>query len=252
MADQVDLNAPVAAAQAQKGQLNTLFSGQQNDVNNFSSGLSNFVNNFPSPDALATRIGGELGLPALRQNAQTLNTTFANLPSTYRDATRGYDVNANQLSRLTGEKAYEMAPAMTTANNALATGENQLSQRMGYAQQGFQNQLIPYQSQQQLLSDRLARETTGYTTQMSNELNALISKMQSGVTMNQGDLERANQLAIAEKGYANQLAVTKQQQAYIPIPGYGVYATQANNGNGALLGGLNGVPGNSGLITYNP
>ena len=225
----VDLNAGVAAAQAQKGQLDTLFKGQQADTNAFSGSLNNFVNSQPTQEALAARIGGELNLPTLRQNANTLNTEFANLPFTYRDATRGYDVNNNQLSRLIGQKSTDMAPAMTTANNALGVAETQLGTRMGYAQQDFSNRLIPYQSQQQLLTDRLARETTGYTHQMDNDLTALIDKIKNGVALTIDEQDNANKLATAEKQFQGmiQSATIANNKPFALANGSGVYTPGA-------------------------
>ncbi len=77
-----------------------------------------------------------------------------------------------------------------------------------------------------------------FTTENEQELNGLIAKINAGVTLSEGEATRANALAVAEKGYQNALDVAKQNQKYIPIPGYGVYDTTGNNGSGALLGGL--------------
>lgn len=209
MADTVDLNAPVTAAQAQKGQLDTLYANQDAQTNAYLKSYSDLINSQGTSQALADKIGSELNLPTLRSNANMLNTTMSNLPSTYSAATRGYDVNSNQLSRIITQKSSELAPAQTTANNALSTAENNLSTRLGYAQSDWARQLEPLKEQGTLLSEKLARESTGYTTQMSNELNALISKMNAGVTLSEGEKNRANELAIAEKGYQNALDIAK-------------------------------------------
>ena len=73
--------------------------------------------------------------------------------------------------------------------------------------------LLPYQSEQTMLNDRLARETSMFTTENSNELNGLIAKIQSGVTLSEGEANRANSLAIAEEGYQNALDVQNSKNS---------------------------------------
>jgi hypothetical protein len=208
MAD-VDLNAPVTAAQAQKGQLDTLYANQDAQTNSYLKSYSDLINSQGTSQALANKIGNELNLPTLRSNANMLNTQMANLPSTYGAATRGFDVSQNALSRIIAQKSSELAPAQTTANNALSTAENNLSTRLGYAQSDWARQLQPLQEQGTLLSEKLTREATGYTTQMESELNAIIAKMNAGVTISEAEKNRANQLSIAEKSYQNALEVAK-------------------------------------------
>lgn len=210
--DTPDLNAPVQAAQAQKGQLDSLYGAQRGETGDYLSRLSGFVNNRPTSQALSERIGGELGLPQLRGNSQALNQTLFNLPQTYSKATSGFNVNQNQLDRAVGTKQAQLAPAAALASQNTLNAENQLTQRMGYEQQDFQNNLIPYQSEQGLLSDRLSRESTGYSNQMQNELTAIISKMNGGITLSEGEKNRANQLAVAEQNFQHSMELQKQSQ----------------------------------------
>ncbi len=197
----------------------------QNDINTFNNAFSSFIND-PKNNLTntASNFSNQLGLPTLRANANTLNTEFANIPATYRDASRGFDVNNNQLSRIVGQKAYEMSPAMTTANNALASGESVLNQNMQWAGQDVSNRALPYQSQQALLSDRLARESTMFSQANQQELDGLIAKINAGVTLSNAEAERANQLSIAEKGYENAKQVAGVQNTYFPVaPGGTLY-----------------------------
>jgi hypothetical protein len=212
MVDTPDLNAPVAAAQAQKGQLSDLYSGQRTETGDYLNRLSGFVNSRPTSQALSERIGGEIGLPQLRSNSQALNNTLFNLPQTYSKATQGFNVTQNALDRAVGTKQAQLAPAAALASQNTLNAENQLSQRMGYEQQDFQNQLLPYQSEQGLLSDRLARESTGYSNQMQNELSAIIAKMNGGITLSEGEKNRANQLAVAEQNFQHSMELQKQSQ----------------------------------------
>jgi len=84
---EVDLNAPVAAAQAQKNELAGIFGDQRGETADYLSRFGSFLASQPTTSAMAERIGGELGLPTLRANSQSLQNTLFNLPSVYSKAT---------------------------------------------------------------------------------------------------------------------------------------------------------------------
>ena len=65
--------------------------------------------------------------------------------------------------------------------------------------------MLPFERGFDLLQQRQAREFTGYTTNNQLELDRLLANMSAGVTLTEGEKTRANQLAIAEAGYRNQL-----------------------------------------------
>lgn len=155
------------------------------------------------------RLGIELGIPNLQQSSNTLNTTLANIPATYSSATRGFDVNANQLSRTIGQKTAELQPVVTSTNNALTSAVENAGRGMQYGIAQQQKELLPFQTEASMLSDRWAREQTGFTTDHQAELSALISKMQSGVQLSEGEANRANALAVAEKQYETQLKIAQ-------------------------------------------
>ena len=224
----VNLNAGVEAAQRLRNLTPGFLGGQQAQSQDYLGRLGGYVSGQPTSSAMAERIGGELGLPTLRSNVQGLENTLFNLPSTYGSATRGFDVNANQLARIIGTKQAELAPAATLARSNLQSAESDLSTRLGYAQQDFSRGLIPFQSEEGLLKDRLARETTLFSQDNERELDAIIAKLSAGVTLTEGERNRANQLAIAEKNYQNQLELQsgrfgfeREQRDYDPLGIFG-------------------------------
>lgn len=206
MAD-INLNEPVDAAKAMRANSANLLTGQDTRTNNFLNKFTDVINSQGTTSALADRIGNEIGLPTLRANSQSLNNTLFQLPQTYSAATRGFDVNANQLSRIIGQKQSEIAPAAALAQSNTQNAENTLNTRLGYAKDDWNRQLLPLNSEQNFLTDRMARETSLYTQDNQNELNAIIQKVQNGITLSEGEKNRAQQLAIAEKGYENALKV---------------------------------------------
>ena len=97
----------------------------------------------------------------------TLRNTLTNLPNTYSKATTGFDVNANQLQRIIGTKAGQLAPTMDVAERALSSAESVLDKRLGYAQNDWVRELMPMQTEQDFMRERFSRETTGYSQQSS-------------------------------------------------------------------------------------
>ena len=216
-----DLNAGVNAATANSAKLANLFASQRGESNNFLGRYTGAINNQETSSAMADRIGSELGLPQMRANSQGLQNTLFNLPSTYSAATTGHDVNANQLSRIVGQKQSELAPAAALAQSNVSSAENSLNTRLGYGQADQAKALLPYGMESNLMSDTFARETTGYTNAMQGELDAIIGKMNAGVTLSEGEKNRAQALASAEMGYQNALKVAeinkKQDSPYISV-----------------------------------
>lgn len=213
MAD-IDLNAPVAAAQQMRQNTQGFLAGQNNLTGDFLSRYTGALGSQEKTGALASRIGSELGLPQLQTNANMLRDTLTNLPGTYSKATTGFDVNANQLQRVITQKAGELAPAVETSERALNNAQTNLNTRLGYETRDQDRALKPFEVEQSFLSDRLARETSLYSQDNQRELDAIIAKLNSGVQLSEGEKNRAQQLALAEKGYQNELEKIKKSAEY--------------------------------------
>lgn len=209
--DSPNLDAITNLTTSQRAATPGFLSGQLGQTNDFLNRFKGAIGGQESVPGMAARIGGELGLPGLQSNATMLQNTMSNLPTTYSGAVRGFDVNNNQLQRIIAQKSSELAPAVTTAQNSLQSAQNTLNTQMGYTQAEQQKQLLPYQTEQSMLSDRLARETTLYTTQNQQELDALIAKTNAGITLSEGEKNRAQQLAVQEQTFENQKALNTQQ-----------------------------------------
>jgi hypothetical protein len=89
---------------SQRAGTGSLLSGQAQQTGNWLNNYSSALGKQETMPAMYTRIGEELGIPGLRNQAQTLTSTLEAIPQTYTDATRGFDVNANQLNRIVGTK----------------------------------------------------------------------------------------------------------------------------------------------------
>ena len=206
-----DIAAPAAAAARQKTDNAAFLSGQDAQSQDFLNRFRSTLGGQASTQALADKIGQEIGLPQLQANAQALNKTIFNLPATYSKATTGFDVNQNQLDRVVGTKQAELAPAAALAADAAQRAESNVNTRLGYAQRDQDRELLPYQTEQQLLSDRLARETTLYSQANQAELDSLIAKMQAGIQLSEAEKNRAHELSVQEQNYENQRSLNEQQ-----------------------------------------
>jgi hypothetical protein len=213
MTDNIDLNALTNLTTQQRAGTQNLLAGQNVTSADYLKRYTDFINAQEGATAMAGRIGGELGIPTLQANATMLRNTLTNLPSTYSKATTGYDVNSSQLSRIIGQKASELQPMVQTAETSLEGARSNLNTQMAYNQYDQTRMEKPYSVEQTMLATRLAREATMYSEQNSNELSALIAKINANVTLSEGERNRAQQLAVLEKEFENQKALNLQKQS---------------------------------------
>lgn len=209
----VDLPNLEGKVQQQKKNTQGFLSKQQGQTDDFLSRYRSTLGGQEKTAAMADRIGTELGLPALQKNALLLNQTVSDLPQTLLEGTRGFDVNQNQLNQLTSHKLSKLAPAAQRATEQAQSAQNTLNTRLGYESLDRDRELLPFQTEQSLLSDRLARETTLYSQDNQNELDALIAKMNAGITLSEGEKNRAAQLAESERSYELEKGRLAQDQS---------------------------------------
>jgi hypothetical protein len=162
-------------------------------------------------DALAKRIGEELGLPTLQRNAQQLQTSVRNIPYFSSAAARGFDVNANQLARIIAQKQSELAPLANEAATLAGAAETEAGKRMALVQAQYEKELLPFAYEKGFVADRTARELSGFDRYAEAELNGLIKKAEQGIQLSEGEKNRANELAIAEKKYETELAIQRMK-----------------------------------------
>lgn len=207
------LNGPVNAAQQGTLSGQNLLSSQAGQDQDYLGRLRSYVSSQPSTGVIAAKIGNQLGLPQLQANANQLNQTVTDLPSTYGSATRGFDVNANQLSRIIGQKSSVLSPLAQTATTQAQNAQNQVNTQLGYQQQDFQNNLIPYTTEAGILGQQQGNEINVWGQSQKNELDALVAKMQSGAQLTNDELNRANSLSIAELQSQTQQNIASQNNA---------------------------------------
>src|SRR3990167_1955654 len=204
-----NLNAPVETVVQQRLKNQQFLQGQNQLTSDFLTKFGGAIAGQGTTQAAAERIGGELGLPQLRQNAFNLQQQLIDIPSVYKEGTRGFDVNANQLARIVNARTAELGPLAQRATAQAQFGEQELGTRLGYLQNDWNRQLLPLTTEKDFLTDRMARETSVYSQENQNELNAILDKIKNGITISEAEKNRAQELALAEKNYENQLKIAQ-------------------------------------------
>lgn len=199
--------------QNQRNASQGMLGNQDTMTNKFLGNYANAIGNQETTNAMWNRLANETGFNRYNQQALDINNQLAAIPQTYTAATRGFDVNANQLGRIMNMQTEKLSPIAQRATAQAQNAGNLMTNQMNLGQQQQQKELLPYQAQQSFLTDRIARETSMFTQDNQNELQALTNKMNAGITLTNAERERVNQLKIAEEGYKNNMAIAQAQIA---------------------------------------
>jgi hypothetical protein len=181
-----------------------LFDRQKAEENAFLNRYQGVIGGQESISAMADRIGGELNLPNLRQSAFDLSNTLKNIPTVENQIGQQVGISAPRLQKRIAVKQGELAPSVSDAVSQAQFAEGELGQRLGYAVQDQLKQLKPLEMEASMLSDRLAREVTGYGIDKKNELDILLNKMNRGYALEDWEKGRAAMLADVESAFEKQ------------------------------------------------
>lgn len=195
----MDLNAPVAAAQANKQSTQNLVNGFQGQTNDFLGRFRNAIGGQESTTDAATRLGQQNNLPVLQANAAQANRSLQNITPNAIANTRGFDVNNSQLQNLISDKVAKLSPVAQQATQQAQDAQNQVNTGLGYLQTDQAKALQPYQTEAQLMPGIQSLVLSGYNQGNADELSSLLAKQSAGVTLSEGEKNRAQALALAEQ-----------------------------------------------------
>lgn len=201
------------AADANKAATDARFAQDKTDITNFNNDFSTAV------PKIISDTSQKYGLDTLLGVTQNLGSRISDLQTNSSNTGAGGFASASQVDQAVQGR---YLPQYNSAVSNLEKGTT-------LAQNEENTLLTPYTTKAQLLNDRLSRESTGYTTEQQQELDALVAKMNAGVTLTNAEQERANQLALAEKTYnqAVQVQELKNQQLKSIGKGGGAYYDDA-------------------------
>jgi hypothetical protein len=154
--------------------------------------------------AIRSRLEGDLNLPSLRDSAFNLTQTLKSIPGNENKIADQVGISAPRLAKRVAQKQSELAPSVQDAVSQAQFAEGEFTKRYGYETQ-------PYQFEFDLLTDRFAREATGYSSEQQRGLDLLLAKMNEGLQLTLAEQNRASQLAESEKEYERQKELMKIQ-----------------------------------------
>lgn len=139
--------------------------------------------------------------------ANSLNTRVKDLQGNISGQGAGGYANSSQVDAAVNSKylpRYQTAITNLQTGTALANAE--------------QNQLLkPYETEADLLNQRIAREATGYSQEQQRELDGLIAAMNAGNQLSQAQIQQATALAQLESSYKQAIDVEKLKKTETPV-----------------------------------
>lgn len=177
---------PSTAQPLQPGQRQAFQQGLRGEETEF---LGRFRTEFPQ---ILTGLEEQLGLPGLRESAFGLTKTLRNIPRVQEQAARGFDVTANQLARIISAEQQRQAPLAQEAVFQAQFAEEEFGRQADIA-------LRPFETEISFMSDRFAREATGFSEDADRRLNLLLQQIQTEGATNIATIQQATQLAQLEE-----------------------------------------------------
>lgn len=200
---------------------------QTTDFNNLKtqgqSDVTDFLGRYKAAvPGIISSTSDKYNLPGQTNYVNALNTRIKTLTGNLDNSGAGGYASGNQVDKAVNSRYLPLYEAGVTN---LGTSTTQA--------QNEETQLIqPYQTEGQMLNDRLAREMTGFTTEQQTELTALIGQLNAGEQLTATQLTNANDLAKAQLAYKQAIdsatiSNNKPQQvtpgSYIYDPASGKY-----------------------------
>ena len=201
------------------------YAGQQREGEQYLAGYGQAISGLPSPTGRLQEFQAGLGVPQLQQRVlqlgelgQALGSQILGQPGQVAGTTRESLVTEAQRQGLVQAQQRPLYEQLGTVTRGLATAQPalQAAQQQAGLLTGLQISrdemgLLPFERGFSLLEQRQAREFSGWTTQMSLELDRLVHNQSAGVTLSEGEKNRMNELAVAEKGYEAALNLEREK-----------------------------------------
>lgn len=163
-----------------------------------------FLNRFQSSAGdIYNRLAQEQGLGGAMQRATQAMETYEDIPGQEKTVAKQVGISAPRLERRIAGRQAEMAPIAQRALQQAQTAQ-------GLVESGYQRGIQPYVMEASMISDNLARQMTGYTTEAQSRLSMNLQKLQNQGMLDAAELQQTIDLANSE----NQFEVWKKQLDY--------------------------------------
>lgn len=193
---------PTAISATQLNQQGALYGpngSQTGQMNDYMSAYKNSILNNPTAVDLYTQGNSIFNVPTLQKNATDLNNLVLQTPQNVLNTAKGFNYDNNQVNNQTTLNLEKLSPLATSATNSANTAEGLAS---NYVQAGLSQNatnLLPIQAYGNQLTNQLGYQATGLNTEQTNELSALVSKMQAGEQLSAAEMSAYATLSAAEE-----------------------------------------------------
>lgn len=214
---------------------------QEKGISDYMGAYKDAIASNPTATQLYQTANQQYNVPGLASTATDLNNRVLNAPNTNLNLARGFNYDQNQVDAATTRDLRILQPLASAATSNWQTAAGLADKQVGYGLQQNATNLLPVQAQGQMMADLWARQSTGFTSAMEQELQGLMGKMNAGIQLSATEMSRANTLAQAQTSYKNAITSANAQIA----------SSQIGNQNVTLSPGqtyLNTITGKA----YNP
>ena len=199
------------------------FAKQRREGEEFIGDYTGAIGEQETLPAMYDRLSGQFGIPQLREQttrlgeaSEDLTSQLFALPEDVAGRTRESLVTESGKQRIIQAEADPMQKNLAQLSSLaqkfgtrLGQAESEVSTRMGMEMAQQEKLLMPWEKKYDLLNTMQAREFSGYTFGEQLELDKLIAKG----TLTDAEANRANQLAIKELEFQNNLDVVNARGA---------------------------------------
>jgi hypothetical protein len=196
---------------------------------NWLSGYTGAIGSQEKIPAITSRLEDQYLVPTLRENtmryseaAENAASRLAAVPETVAGTTRESMVTESQKGRMVNAQSAPIQKEVQTYGTLAEQSGRRLSAAQQMAQQGTQlelaqqqKELSPWERSYDMNNVMQAREFSGWTTENQTELTRLIQNQQAGFNWTNAEANRAQELAIQERNYKNQLDLYTKQKEYL-------------------------------------
>lgn len=229
------------------------------------TGFTSFLNSQETVPQLTTRYNDQFGIPQMQNNLQLgteqydyLGNQIRSMPQSVAQGSQESILTQGQKDRVVQSR---QAPILEQ-QGVLGQNLGRLGERLSTAQTNASNMINAEQAQQMKMTQPWLQQyntesvlstmaMTGWSTQNSMELQRLLANQSAGITLSEGEKNRAHELAMAENNFERQLKLAKEQPQQSNLMSVGAGTSIFDPSTGKFIGTAPYKPENNGT-TYTP
>lgn len=241
---------------------------QANIFKNIDTGYAGAIAGQAKVPDLINKYDQQYGVPQMQQQIQqgmaqydALGNTINNKPNEIAQRSRESILNQGQKDRVVQAESAPLLQQQGLLGQTLSRQQANLGVAQGNAakmvdaaQVQQQKELAPWLQQYSNENVMSSMRTTGWNFENQSELTRLITNAQNGITLSEGEKNRANDLAMKEKEFENNLKVQNAKNQNQPGSNYitaGAGTSIFDPSTGKFIGTAPYKPENTGG-TYTP